>query len=76
MLNKLKENNMKYITLTQDEIRTLQFAIHCARGKLSKQKAEKTTQEWIQSNGEHSESHNNHMKNLWSIEEDIHGRKK
>ena len=63
---------MKNITLTQDEIRTFQFAIYCARGKLKTQKANKDTQEWIESNGKHSDTHNIHMSNLWKLENKIH----
>ena len=65
---------MKHITLKQDEIRTLQYAIHCARSHLARSKAEKATQEWIQSNGKHSDTHNIHMSNLWELENKIHGR--
>ena len=74
MFNKLKENKMKHILLTQDEIRTLQHAIDSCRSHLSRQKENKTTQEWIQSNGEHSDTHNIHMKNLGILEDKIHGR--
>jgi|TARA_A100001391_G_scaffold124536_1_gene84896 hypothetical protein len=65
---------MKNITLKQDEIRTLQYAIHCARSNLARKKSEKATGEWIQSNGKHSDTHNTHMRNLWKLENKIHGR--
>ena len=65
---------MKHIILTIDEIRTLQYAIHCSRSHLQEQKANKTTQEWIRSDGKHSESHRVDMQNLWNIENKIHGR--
>lgn len=66
---------MKHITLKEYEITTLQYAINCARSHLEKSKAEKATQEWTQSNGEHSETHNFHMSNLWELENKIHGRR-
>ena len=65
---------MKNITLTQDEIRALQFAIYCARSKLKIQKANKATQEWIESNGKHSDTHNIYMSNLWELENKIQGK--
>tara|TARA_R100000234_G_C4935958_1_gene150684 strand:+ start:432 stop:632 length:201 start_codon:yes stop_codon:yes gene_type:complete len=65
---------MKNITLKQDEITTLQYAIHCARSSLARKKSEKATQEWIQSDGKHSDTHNIHMRNLWKLENKIHGR--